>query len=166
MASSKEKLNLALKKTQSLSNDWFGNEEASIEDLPSIKFNAMFEFLLALAFIIALLIAYFYFFTGNTDARKIVTKLELFNNELCEAQSANEFPCELKHSGGKVDQLMAIPSSITDNTSTPLGGIPYDYKARILHYMNTKHLKIQTSFNKSTKELTIDLIDELEETSN
>lgn len=39
MSSAKKRLEAALRKTDKLSDGWFGSEKASLEDLPSIRKN-------------------------------------------------------------------------------------------------------------------------------
>lgn len=122
----------------------------------------MFEFLLTSAVIIAVLMAFFYFRTGNSDTPRIVTKLENLNKQLFNEQEQNEFPCILKHVVDKEDQILVFLSSGGEANEKLFGAVPYEYKGRILHFMNTQNLRCDAVFNKSTEKLTIELIDELE----
>ena len=122
----------------------------------------MFEFLLISAIVIALLMGFFYFRPGSSDSPQIITKLEELNKKVYEGQVENEFPCLLRHVVDVEDQILVFLSSQEDSTSVALGAVPYEYKGRILHFLNTNNLSCQAVFNKSTEELTIDLIDDLE----
>ena len=120
----------------------------------------MFEFLLTSAIVIAVLMGFFYFRTGGSDTPTIVTKLENLNKQFCDAQEQNEFQCILRHVIDKEDQILVFLSPEGDEKL--LGAVPYEYKGRILHFMNTQDLRCDAVYNKSTGKLTIELIDELE----
>ena len=122
----------------------------------------MFEFLLISAVVVALLMGFFYFRTGSSDSPTIITKLEELDKKIYEGQSENEIPCTLQHVVDEQDQIIVFLSSEGDSNSKSLGAVPYEYKGRILHFLNTQNLHCDAVFNRSTEELTIDLIDELE----
>ena len=120
----------------------------------------MFEVLLILAVVVAVVLFYYFVRMGNNEKNNIVTKLEHLDESALQNMEASEFKCEIRHSGGKLDELEVHP--LGPNSETRLGIIPYDYKGRILHFMNTRHFHYEASFNKEKKEITIDLVDELE----
>ena len=120
----------------------------------------MFVFLLIFAFVVAIILLYYFLRMGNNEKDIFVTKLEHFDESALEKIDSNEFKCELRHSGGDLDELEVHP--IGPASEIRLGIVPYEYKGRILRFMNTKHLHYEAFFNKETKEITIDLIDELQ----
>ena len=122
----------------------------------------MFEFLLISAILIAILMAFFYFRTGNSDDSSIVTKLEELNKKLYEGEEQNEFPCHLRHVIDNEDQILVYRASAGDGAKH-FGAVPYEYKGRILHFINTENLRCTGVFNKTTEKLTINLIDDLED---
>ena len=119
----------------------------------------MFQFLLVFALVVAAILLYYFLKMGNNDKDIIITKLEHLNESGLDSMEENEFKCELRHTGGDLDELDAHP--IGPKSDTRIGIVPYEHKGRILHFMNTKYLHYEASFNKENKKLTIDLIDEL-----
>jgi len=120
----------------------------------------MFVVFLSLAVIVAILMAFYFFGFGNSELPRIITKLESLDKDVYRDQNGDAFPCVLSFIGDNREELFVFPSSNSDAGSKPMGSIPYKYKARILHFMNTNYLSYGAEFNKSTEELTIDLIDE------
>ena len=126
----------------------------------------MFEYLFAFSVIVTLLVAFFYFRTGNSNTSVIKTKLDSLNQILCDEQENDEFQCDFKHDLQK-EEILVFPSSNleTELDKKLLGSVPYKYKSKILHYMNTEFHSYTAVFNKTTKEISIDLITEHEDKS-
>lgn len=121
----------------------------------------MFEFLLTSAVVIAVLMAFFYFRTAGSDYSTIITTLEGLDKKRYEGEEGNEFECSLKHVIDEEDRILVYLPSAGDDAKH-FGAVPYEYKGRILHFMNTDNLRCTGRFNKTTEKLTIELIDDLE----
>lgn len=116
----------------------------------------MFELILGFAIIVALTMAFFYLRSGNSNEDVIETLLESLDKEVLNELTQPQVFCELEHSNGDPDQLLVyvIPK---EEGAKPIGIIPYDFKPRILHFMNTSDCSYDAQFDRNTQKITIHL---------
>ena len=119
----------------------------------------MFAALLALAFAVTLMMAFFFFKKDKTDPNVIITKLVSLNESVLNKQASDQFSCKFRHTVTEVDQIDVFPEGSTEDQENILGVIPYEHKSRILHYLNTKTCSYKAQYNKESRKLNIELIE-------